>query len=382
MADRLRFGMFLPPYHARNENPTLALHRDLWLVEHIDRLGYDEVWVGEHHSAAFENIGAPEMFIATAAERTRNIRLGTGVVSLPYHQPLMLAERINYLDHITRGRVMFGVGPGALPSDASMMGVPVEELRPRMEQALDVLIPLLRGETVSAEAGWFTLKDARLQMLPYSQPMVEMAITAMASQNSAIAAGKYGLGVLQFLSVGTFIIPSLAQMWALTQETAAKHGKVVDRSQWRMVLQMHIAESRQQAIEDVRFGFEQWVDYLSGISEVPMPPKGSHKDDLTQAFIESGAAVIGTPDDAVAAIERHLENTGGFGCAMLMAHNWANSRATADSYELLARYVMPHFQRSNVNREVSIEEVIAKRRQQDADNAQQHGFDRATSANA
>jgi limonene 1,2-monooxygenase len=380
MADRLRFGMFLPPYHARNENPTLALHRDLWLVEHIDRLGYDEVWVGEHHSAAFETIGAPEMFIATAAERTRNIRLGTGVVSLPYHQPLMVAERINYLDHITRGRVMFGVGPGALPSDASMMGIPVEELRPRMEQALDVLIPLLRGETVSAEAGWFTLKDARLQMLPYSQPSVEMAITAMASQNSAIAAGKYGLGVLQFLSVGTFIIPSLAQMWALTQETAAKHGKTVERSQWRMVLQMHIAESREQAMEDVRFGFEQWVDYLSGISDVPMPAKGADKSELIQAFIDSGAATIGTPDDAIAAIERYLETTGGFGCAMLMAHNWANSRATADSYELIARYVMPHFQRSNINREVSIEEVIAKRRQQDAGKAQQHGFDKARGA--
>jgi len=380
MADRLRFGMFLPPYHARNENPTLALHRDLWLVERIDRLGYDELWVGEHHSASFETIGAPEMFIATAAERTRNIRLGTGVVSLPYHQPLMLAERINYLDHITRGRVMFGVGPGALPSDASMMGIPVEELRPRMEQALDVLIPLLRGETVSADAGWFTLKDARLQMLPYSQPSVEMAITAMASQNSAIAAGKYGLGVLQFLSVGTFIIPSLADMWALTQETATKHGKVVERSQWRMVLQMHIAESREKAMEDVRFGFEQWVDYLGGISDVPMPPKGADKSELIQAFINSGAATIGTPDDAIAAIERYLETTGGFGCAMLMAHNWANSRATAESYELIARYVMPHFQRSNINREISIEEVIAKRRQQDAETAQQHGFDRARSA--
>jgi limonene 1,2-monooxygenase len=377
MADRLRFGMFLPPYHARNENPTLALHRDLALVEHIDRLGYDEVWVGEHHSASFEFIAAPEMFIATAAERTKNIRLGTGVVSLPYHQPLMLAERINYLDHITRGRCMFGVGPGALPSDASMMGIPVEELRPRMEQSLDVLIPLLRGETVSADAGWFTLKDARLQMMPYSQPSIEMAITAMASNNSAIAAGKYGLGVLQFLSVGTFIIPSLADMWALTQETAEKHGKVVNRSQWRMVLQMHIAESREQAIEDVRFGFEQWVDYLSGISGVPMPAKGAHKDDLTHAFIDSGACVIGTPDEAIAAIEGHLKTTGGFGCAMLMAHNWANSRATSDSYELVARYVMPHFQNANINREVSIEEVIAKRRQQDSENAQQHGFDRA-----
>ncbi len=377
-ADRLRFGMFLPPYHARGENPTLALHRDLWLVEHIDRLGYDEVWVGEHHSAAFETIGAPEMFIATAAERTRHIRLGTGVVSLPYHQPLMLAERINYLDHITRGRAMFGVGPGALPSDAAMMGMTPEELRPRMAQALDVLIPLLRGETVSAEAGWFTLKDARLQMLPYTQPQVEMAITAMASQNSAIAAGKYGMGILQFQSVGCFAMTTLAQMWALTQETAAQHGQTVGRDKWRLVMQMHIAESREQALRDVRFGFAQWVDYLSQISDLPMPPGELRGDDLAQAFIASGAATIGTPDDAIAAIERHIADTGGFGVAMLMAHNWANSRATADSYELIARYVMPHFQRLNGNRETSIEELIARRAaEKAAANAEQHGFDRA-----
>jgi limonene 1,2-monooxygenase len=374
MTQRLRFGMFLPPYHARNENPSLALHRDLWLVEHIDRLGFDELWVGEHHSAAFENIGAPEMFIATAAERTRNIRLGTGVASLGYHMPLMLAERINYLDHITRGRVMFGVGPGALPSDASMMGIAVEELRPRMEQALDVLIPLLRGETVSAEAGWFTLKDARLQMLPYTRPRIEMAITAMGSKSSAIAAGKYGMGILQFQSVGCFMMPGLAQMWEAAEESAAQHGQSVDRSKWRMVMPMHIAESREAALRDVRFGFEPYVDYLSQISDLPMPPTGTRGDDLAEAFIASGAATIGTPDDAIAAIEKSLADTGGFGVAMLMAHNWANSRATADSYELIARYVVPHFQRMNPNREQSIEELIARRAEQKAG---EHGFDKA-----
>jgi limonene 1,2-monooxygenase len=374
---RLRFGMFLPPYHARHDNPSLALHRDLALVEHIDRLGFDEVWVGEHHSAALENIGAPEMFIATAAERTKHIRLGTGVVSLGYHQPLMLAERINYLDHVTRGRVMFGVGPGALPSDAAMMGIAPEELRPRLEAALAVLEPLLRGETVSADAGWFTLKNARLQMVPYSQPRVEMAITAMGSQSSAVAAGKYGMGILQFHAVGTVPLPGLADIWATAEASAAQHGRSLAKAQWRLVMQMHIAESREQALRDVRFGFEHWTGYLGGISDLPMPPAGTRGDDLAQVFIDSGAATIGTPDDAIAAIEKILAETGDIGCIMLMAHDWANSRATQDSYELFARYVVPHFQKLSVNREVSIEEVIARRR---AAQAGQHGFDASTSS--
>jgi limonene 1,2-monooxygenase len=90
----LRFGIFLPPMHKTGVNPTLALHRDLELVEHLDRLGYAEAWIGEHHSAGSELIASPEVFIAAAAERTKQIKLGTGVNSLPYHHPVILADRI------------------------------------------------------------------------------------------------------------------------------------------------------------------------------------------------------------------------------------------------------------------------------------------------
>ena len=113
-AHKMRFGAFIAPFHALDENPTLALERDLELIEWMDRLGYDEAWIGEHHSGGFEIIASPEVFIAFAAARTQNIRLGTGVSSLAYHQPFINADRINQLDHMTRGRVMFGVGPGSL----------------------------------------------------------------------------------------------------------------------------------------------------------------------------------------------------------------------------------------------------------------------------
>src|SRR3954451_6520407 len=118
----LRFGISPAPSPEPHRNPTLALERDLELIERLDELGYDEAWIGEHHSAGFEIIASPEVFIAAAAQRTKHIRLGTGVSSLPYHHPLMLADRMVLLDHLTRGRVMLGCGPGALPSDAFMMG--------------------------------------------------------------------------------------------------------------------------------------------------------------------------------------------------------------------------------------------------------------------
>src|SRR5271154_4281947 len=112
MKIKLRNGIFLAPFHPLDEDPTLCIQRDLELIEHLDRLGYDEAWVGEHHSAGYEIISSPELFIAAAAERTKRIKLGTGVVSLPYHHPLNVANRMIQLDHMTRGRVMFGAGPG------------------------------------------------------------------------------------------------------------------------------------------------------------------------------------------------------------------------------------------------------------------------------
>ena len=165
----LRFGIFMAPFHPSGQNPTLALERDLELIEHLDRLGYDEAWIGEHHSAGLEIIASPEVFIAAAAQRTRHIRLGTGVSSLPYHHPLILADRIVQLDHMTRGRVMFGVGPGALPSDAHMLGIPFDSQRARMEESLGAIVRLLTSdEPFSMKTDWFTLEDARLQLRPYS----------------------------------------------------------------------------------------------------------------------------------------------------------------------------------------------------------------------
>jgi luciferase-like monooxygenase len=157
----LRSGIFLAPFHNHDENPTLSIERDLELVEHLDRLNYHEAWIGEHHSGGFELIACPEMFIAAAAQRTRHIRLGTGVVSLPYHNPFMVADRMVQLDHMTRGRAMFGMGPGALVHDALKIGIDPGDQRQMMNEALDVIVPLLRGEIVNRKTDWFNLTRAR-----------------------------------------------------------------------------------------------------------------------------------------------------------------------------------------------------------------------------
>src|SRR5262245_66393692 len=165
----LRFGIFLAPFHPVREDPTACLYRSLELVSWPVQLRYYEAWIGEHHSAGYEIIASPEIFIAIAAQHTRNIRLGTGVISVPYHHPFMIAERIVQLDHMTRGRVMFGSGPGALQSHARMLGAPAATQRDRLDEGLGVILRLLRGETVTHEGSWFTLKAARLHLRPWSR---------------------------------------------------------------------------------------------------------------------------------------------------------------------------------------------------------------------
>jgi limonene 1,2-monooxygenase len=354
MTAPVRLGNFIVPFHAVDENPTLCFERDLELVQWMDRLGYHEAWIGEHHSGAYETIASPELFIMAAAERTRHIRLGTGVSSLPYHNPLMLAERINQLDHLTRGRAMFGVGPGSLSSDAHMLGVPVSEARQRMEEALDVIVRLFRGEVVTQKGAWYDLVDARLHLRPYSYPHIEMAVANAVSPAGVRAAGKYGFGVLSLSATSAAGFNALASQWTIANECATEVGTRMDREKWRLVGPMHIAETREQALKDLEFGFPTWLHYMTEVANLPLVPPGG---DPLRAMMDSGLAVVGTPDDAVSRIEQLREQSGGFGAFLIMDNNWASWEAKKKSYEMIARYVMPRINGSNVSRQASMDWV-------------------------
>lgn len=343
----LRFGIFLAPFHPVGQNPTLAFERDHQLIEHLDDLGFDEAWFGEHHSAGFEIIASPEVFIAAAAERTRHIRLGTGVSSLPYHHPFILTDRMVLLDHLTRGRVMIGVGPGALPSDAFMMGIDPAKQRDMMEEGLEAMLLLLAGETVFMETEWFKLVGARLQLQPYQRPFPEVAVAAMVSPAGPRAAGRFGASLLSIGATTAGGFDVLGSQWDVMEERAEEFGTTVDRNAWRLVGPMHIADTKEQAIADVAFGLEQWVDYFERVAALPLAPDRENFESLVDALNASGFAVIGTVDDAIGQIERLWNQSKGFGTYLFMGHEWADTEATRHSYELVARYVMPRFQGSS-----------------------------------
>ena len=349
----LRTGVFLAPFHQMNENPTMALERDMDLLVHLDKLNYHEAWVGEHHSGGFEIISSPEMFIAAAAERTKHIRLGTGVVSLPYHNPFMLASRMMQLDHMTRGRAMFGVGPGALVHDAAKIGLKAEDQRPRMNQALDAILTLMGGGTVTEKTDWYDLNGAQLQLQPYSQPMMDMAVACARSPVGAVAAGRHGIGMLSIGGTSDDALKAHANNWRIYTDHATAAGKPADRSKWRIVTFAHVAETREQARRDIAFGLQHFADYFREVATFPIIPPDV--GDPLDYLINEGIACIGTPDDCIRHFERLWQGSeGGFGAALLLAHNWADWDATRKSYELMSRFVHPRFQRhSNALREHS-----------------------------
>lgn len=355
----------MAPFHPPRQNPTLALQRDLDLIVHLDRLGFHEAWIGEHHSAGYEIIASPEIFIATAAERTRHIRLGTGVASLPYHHPFMTAQRIVLLDHLTRGRVMLGVGPGALPSDAFMLGIDPADQRARMEEALEVILELFRSdEPVSRDSDWFTLRDARLHLRPYTQPHPEVAVAAMISPSGPRAAGRYGCSLLSIGASQKAGIDLLGQHWDVMTERAAQFGQQADRRSWRLVSQMHLAESKEEAYRDVEFGLGDFARYFREVAALPFFPDGPASD-LADQINNSGGGVVGTPDDAIAFIESLIEQSnGGFGTLLIQAHDWAPPAATNRSYELFAQYVLPHFDAATLRPQQSMEYVTSQRTEQ------------------
>jgi limonene 1,2-monooxygenase len=350
MSRPLDFGVFITPFHPTGQSPTRAIEYDMERVVALDRLGFDEAWFGEHHSGGYELIACPEIFIAAAAERTKHIRLGTGVVSLPYHHPLMVADRWVLLDHLTRGRVMFGAGPGALPSDAYMMGIDPIEQRRMMQESLEAILALFRAaptERIDRHSDWFTLREAQLHIRPYTWPYPEISTAAMISPSGPRLAGALGTSLLSLSMSVPGGYAALDNTWEIVREQAGKAGRdEPDRAHWRVLGIMHLADSREQAVEDCTYGLQDFADYFGAAGFVPLS-NSVEGEQSAHEFVEDYAAkgncCIGTTDDAIAYIEDLLTRSGGFGTFLLLGHDWASPEATFHSYDLFARKVIPHF---------------------------------------
>jgi limonene 1,2-monooxygenase len=267
------------------------------------------------------------------------------VTSLPYHHPFLVAQRFVQLDHMTRGRSMLGCGPGALVSDAYMLGIEPSEQRQRMNESLDAIMALLRGdEPVTMKTDWFELREARLHLRPYTDPCFPIAVASTLTPSGVVAAGKHGLGVLS-LGAGLPGGPeAIAEQWRIGEETAARHGQTMDRREWRLVVNVHVADDDDLALRQVHAAERH--ETVTYFEETLGRPPGRFEDPL-RIGVQQGTTLVGTPETVSTGILRRIDySQGGFGGLLFRAHEWASREETLRSYELFARYVMPRFQGS------------------------------------
>jgi limonene 1,2-monooxygenase len=263
----------------------------------------------------------------------------------------MAANRIMQLDHQTMGRVMFGVGPGLLPSDAFAMGIDPSTQRDRMVESIEVILRLFAGERVTHKTDWFELNDATCQLRPYTWPHPEIAVASSVTPSGGKLAGRHGFGMLCVAATQTGGYDALAINWKVANDTAAEHGLKMDPERLRLVGPVHIAETREQAFENIKYGFEKWREYFAAIAGVA-GREGMNTQSI-EDLIRDGVIVVGTPDDAVAQIQRLQAKQGEFGCFLQLAHNWANFENTKKSYDLWQRHVTPVINGANVARETA-----------------------------
>ena len=357
----LKFGIFTMPEHPPWENWTLSYDRDVREAKLAEKLGFDEYWIGEHHTGSYENVPVPEYMIAKISEVTDKIHLGTGTVNLPYHDPFLVAERLAFLDQLTKGRVIYGYGGGGLPSDMEMFSLDGEDQREMIAEATDIIQTYTQAEEPTSYDGEFWSYDNRIvQVPPYQNEPME-AIAGLTRERSYEMAGEMGMG-----SLSVYFTPLEApengnapdlkdHARAMTEAAEASgHDLQSVRDEWRIVREVYVAESKEQAIEDIRAGVKESYDYLIelGLGALMKTDDEQPDEDLTMEWmIENIPWIIGSPEDCIRQIEQLHREVGGFGTLVLNSRDWVTTDKHERSLELFARKVMPAFQEQKGPRE-------------------------------
>ncbi|WP_342431575.1 LLM class flavin-dependent oxidoreductase [Neobacillus sp. FSL H8-0543] len=345
----LKTGVFFMPEHQPDANPTEALMRDVDQIVLAEELGYDEAWVGEHHSGGREIVPSAEIMLAYVAAVTNKIKLGTGVVSLPYHHPFQVAERAAFLDHLTKGRLILGIGAGGLPGDMELFDIKPEDTRPMMGESLEMILKVFNSNgPVSHKGKYWEMNDVELNVKPYQTPHPPMAIAGLATLNSFTIAAEKGLIPLSVMFSPVHI---LKQHGEVLDRVAKENGRPSPRPDWRITRVVYVAETTEQAWADIRKGAEEtYYDYLFGIGLRPLAkvdPDMPDEDVTLEYMAETGPWIIGDPDECVRKINKLREEIGDFGTLLITQYDWTTPEKWKKSLELFAKYVKPRIQKDS-----------------------------------
>jgi alkanesulfonate monooxygenase SsuD/methylene tetrahydromethanopterin reductase-like flavin-dependent oxidoreductase (luciferase family) len=354
----MRLGYFMMPLHPLGSDPAETLETDLAQVERLDRLGYEEAWVGEHFTAEWENIPAPDIFIAAALQRTERIVFGTGVSCMPNHSPMILAHRIAQLDNMARGRFIWGVGTGSFVGDMEMVGIdPRSGLQRHLTQdAVDLVLKIWEGP----EPGLYEQHNWRfivprpdpsigkhVYLRPYQRPHPPIAVAGVSEGSETLTlAGRRGWIPMSINLVPTRVLQSHREM---IDAGARAAGRTADRATWRIARDVHVAETTEQARREALAGAvgrdfsEYFLRTARKHNRLPMYKQdpAMADDDVTLEYLIDNVWIVGDPDECARKIRTLYEEVGGFGYLLALAHDWPDPAVWDRSMKMLANEVMP-----------------------------------------
>jgi alkanesulfonate monooxygenase SsuD/methylene tetrahydromethanopterin reductase-like flavin-dependent oxidoreductase (luciferase family) len=351
----MQFGLFMMPLHPPHRAFADGYDRDVAQIVLADRLGFREVWVGEHLTERWENAPAPDLLLAQALALTKTVRLGTGVTLLALHNPVYLAHRLAMLDHMARGRFQWGIGGGGIPTDLSLFGLDPSTVRARSAEVLDVVLKLWASDGRFSYRGKFfdietpaldPVKDRGYYMKPLQQPHPPIAVAASTPTSSSMRmAGERG-----WIPMSSSLLSRsyLAGHWGLVAAGAAAAGRQAQRSQWRIARDVLVAPTSAMARERARavlgrnYVQHQYPNRIGTAQMASTKLEASMPDEaVTVDYLMENLWIVGDPSECADKIQQIYEESGGFGSLLTITTDSDDAGWDHESLRLLMEEVAP-----------------------------------------
>ena len=355
----MRLGLFMMPLHCRGRSYGEMYAQDRAAILLADKLGYDEVWVGEHYSARVEPITSPLQFMSSLIYEAPNITFGTGVLALAHHNAAKTAGNVAMFDHMAQGRLLFGIGPGGLPSDFELFGLDdPPERGQRMLDTLDLIQRIWasdppyelegRYQSVRIVESHDSSLDIGVMPKPYQEGGPPIFTSAM-NRNSGMArlAGSCGWGLISANFNGD---SNTASQWAAYEAGAGQAGLAADRDLWRVSRSIVLAETDAEAkayLQRPDCAVLEYYNYLrvqfeaNGLLDILKETEDMPDSEVTDAYCLDRLVVSGSVETVTRRLLELSNSIGPYGGLMAAFHDWDDEPFWRRSMALLADEVMP-----------------------------------------
>jgi alkanesulfonate monooxygenase SsuD/methylene tetrahydromethanopterin reductase-like flavin-dependent oxidoreductase (luciferase family) len=361
--NRLRLGMFVMPIHDPNKSWTQCLDEDLELALLCDRLGFDDFWVGEHHSSTVENIVMPEIFLAKVLGMTERIRVGPAPVCLQYHHPFHVAGRLAFLDHLSHGRLNVCFGPGAIPTDMEVFGAQPSDTGARVAESIEMILEIWKGKLPIDLQGRFWNAKMKDQLQPkfgvghlhrpYQLPHPPIYVPSISRSSAGlIKAAERGF---RFISHHMLHADVLRAQWQTYSQAAAKAGRTASASEWAVARNIFVGESTSEAKAIARTNsMGSCLQYILDLTKataqtgIAMWKRDERQSDAECSldYFLNEVSIVGDPQEVTMQLLKLMEQTGSFGSLVLTAHDWDDRARWIKSLELFTNEVVPRLNRA------------------------------------